>query len=138
MLPISWYSTTMSASGAVERVGAAAAVAVRVLLDPTPAAVQSVAGEPDDVEGVQHRRRLGQLVAGGGLEAGEPVHRDPLQAVPPGPGGPGEPGWERLLGAALDHRQQPRRAGPVPDRGQVDDDGDEPVTRRVCSHTCSS
>ena len=50
------------AAGAVERVGAAAAVAVQVLLDPTPAAVQSVAGEPDDVEGVHHRRRLGQLV----------------------------------------------------------------------------
>ena len=40
--------------GAVERVGAAVAVAVQVLLDPTPAAVQSVAGDPDDVEGAQH------------------------------------------------------------------------------------
>ena len=74
------------AAGAVERVVLAAAVAVQVLLDPTPAAVQRVAGEADDVEGVHHRRRLGQLFGGGGLESGEPVHRDDLQAVAPGLG----------------------------------------------------
>ena len=36
----------------------------------------------------------------------------------------GEPGLERLLGAALDHVQQPGRAGAVADRGEVDDHGD--------------
>ena len=39
-------------------------------------------------------------------------------------GAVGEPGLERLLGAALDHVQQPRRAGAVADRGEVDDHGD--------------
>ena len=47
------------APGPVQRVGPAAAVAVQVLLDPTPAAVQSVTGEPHDVEGVQDRRPPG-------------------------------------------------------------------------------
>jgi hypothetical protein len=35
-----------------------------------------------------------------------------------------EPGLERLLGAALDHVQQPCRAGPLADAGQVDHHGD--------------
>src|SRR3954453_11597879 len=77
-------------------------------------------------------------LAGGGLEAGEPVHRDHLQAVPPGPGAPGEPGLERLLGAALDHRQQPRRAGPVPDRVKSMTTVMNLSPRRVCRYTCSS
>jgi hypothetical protein len=33
-------------------------------------------------------------------------------------------GLERLLAAAFNHVQQPCRASPVPDAGQVDDDGD--------------
>jgi len=36
-------------------------------------------------------------------------------------------GLERLLGAAFDHVQQPGRPGPVPDSGEIDDDGDELV-----------
>ena len=87
-----------------------------VLLDPAAAPVQRVAGQADDVEGVHHRDRVGQLLGGGGLEAGEPVHRDDLDAVAPGLVAVGEPGLERLLGAALDHVQQPGRAGAVADR----------------------
>ena len=44
--------------------------------------------------------------------------------VAPGLRALGEPGLERLLGAALDHVQQPGRAGAVADRGEVDDHGD--------------
>jgi hypothetical protein len=35
-----------------------------------------------------------------------------------------EPGLEHRFGAAGDHVQQPCRSGPVPGRGEVDDDGD--------------
>ena len=109
---------------AVERVARAAAVAVEVLLDPAAAPVQGVAGQAHDVEGVHHRDRVGQLLGGGGLEPGEPVHRDDLHPVAPGLRTVGEPRLERLLGAALDHVQQPGRAGAVTDRGEVDDHGD--------------
>ena len=81
-------------------------------------------GQPDDVERVHDRDRLGQVFGGGGLEAGEPVHRDDLDGVAPRLGAFGKPGLERLLGPSLDHVQQPCRAGPVPDPSQVDDDGD--------------
>ena len=98
-------------------------MAVEVLLDAAPAPVERVAGEADHVERVHHRDRVGQLLGGGGLEPGEAVHRDHLELVAPGLGALGEPGLEHLFRAALDHVQQPRRAGAVTDRGQVDDHG---------------
>ena len=49
---------------------------------------------------------VGQLLARGGLEAAEAVHRDDLQALAPGLWAGSEPGLERLLGAAFDHVQQ--------------------------------
>ena len=67
-------------------------------------------------------------MAGGGLEAGEPVHRDHLQAVPPGPGRPasglGTPAGKRPSTIASS------RDGPVRSRTGVKSvaDGDEPVT----------
>jgi len=76
------------------------------------------------VERVHHRDRVGELFGGGSLKAGEPVHRDNLHAITPGLRAPGEPALERLLGAALDHIQQPRRAGAAADRRQVNDHGD--------------
>ena len=47
------------AAGGVERVAGATAVAVGALLDSSPAAVQGVAGEADDVEGIHHGGRVG-------------------------------------------------------------------------------
>jgi len=47
----------------VERVAGAAAVPEGVLLDPAADLVHGLGGELDDVERVQHRDRLGQLVA---------------------------------------------------------------------------
>jgi len=66
---------------AVERIVLAAAVPVGVLLDASAALVQRVAGQTDDVEGIHDRDSVGQLFAGGGLEPGEPVHRDDLHAA---------------------------------------------------------
>ena len=109
------------APGRVERIAGAAAVAVEVLLDAASAVVERVAGETDDVERVHHRDGVGELLGGGGLEPGEPVHRDDLDHVAPRLRAVGEPGLEHLLGTALDHVQQPGRAGAVADRGEVDD-----------------
>ena len=49
------------AAGGVQRVTGPASVSVKVLLDPAAALVEGVAGEADDVEGVHHRDRVGQL-----------------------------------------------------------------------------
>jgi hypothetical protein len=95
-----------------------------LLLDPSAAVVQGVSGQADDVEGIHDRGRCRDLLCGGGLEAGEPVHRDDLDGVAPGLVATGEPGLEDLLGAALDHVEQAGWASAVPDRGEVDDDGD--------------
>ena len=100
--------------------------------------VQGVPGEADDVERVHDSDRGREFLGRCGLESGEPVHRDHFDGASPHLGSVGEPGLERRLGAALDHVQQPCWAGPVPDRGEVDDDGDELSPLRVCRHTCSS
>jgi hypothetical protein len=47
------------AAGGVERVAGAAAVTAGVLLDAPSALVEGVTGEPDDVERVHHRDRVG-------------------------------------------------------------------------------
>ncbi|TDO56678.1 hypothetical protein EV651_11265 [Kribbella sp. VKM Ac-2571] len=107
--------------GRVERVAFAATVAVDDLLDPAAALIERVAGQVHDVEGVHDRDRVGQFLGGGGLEPGEPVHRDHLHRQAPGLGAVGEPGLEGLLGAALDHVEQPGRTGAVADASEVDD-----------------
>ncbi len=112
----------------VERVAGAAAVPAGVLLDPAAALVERVGSEADDVERVHHGDCLGQLLAGGGLEAGEAVHRDDLDPGPPGLVAGGEPVREHGFGAALDHVQQPGGSAPVADGGEVDDHGDVLVT----------
>ena len=61
---------------------------------------------------------------GGGLEAGEAVHRDHVHGVAPGLVAVGEPVLERLLGAALDHVEQPGGTGAITDGGEIDDHGD--------------
>lgn len=71
-------------TGAVERVAGVATVPEGVLLDPLPGPVQRVAGEADNAEGIHDWCRVGKLFRGGGLEAGEPVHRDHVEgrAIP--------------------------------------------------------
>jgi hypothetical protein len=84
------------------------------LLDPATALIQRIPGEAHQVKRVHHRHGVGQFLGGGGLEAGEPVHRDHLDRLAPGLVAIGQPGLERLLRAAFDHVQQP--CGPVPSR----------------------
>jgi len=109
---------------AVERIVLAAAVPMGVLLDSPAALVEGVAGQADDVEGVHHRHGRGQLLGGGGLEPGEPVHRHDLDPRAPGLRTRGKPLLERLFRAALNHVQQPGWSTATTDRGEVDDDGD--------------
>ena len=99
----------------------AAAVPVKSVLDTASALAQGVAGQPDDVEGIHHRDRVGEFLGGRGLESGEPVHRDDLHGVAPGLRPLAQPLLEHLLRTALDHVQQPGWAGAVTDAGQVDD-----------------
>jgi len=106
----------------IERVALAAAVPTGGLLHAAAALVQSIAAQAHAVERVHHRDRVGQLLVGGGLETGEPVHRNHLDAVAPGRVSLTKPGLEHLLRSALDHIQQPRWTRAVPDRRQVDGD----------------
>jgi hypothetical protein len=59
------------------------------------------------------------------------VHCDHLEPVAPGLRLGGEPGLEDLLGAALDHVEQPGRAAAVTDRGEVHDHRHEPVRQEA-------
>jgi hypothetical protein len=94
---------------------------MQVLLHPSPALLQGVTGETDDVERVHHSDRLGELISCGGLEPGEAVQGHDLDPLTPRLGAGGEPGREDRLGAALDHVEQPCRAGLAGDGGEVDD-----------------
>jgi hypothetical protein len=76
----------------VQRVALAATVAVESSLGPTTASVQGIACEADDVEGVHHRDRVRKFLGGGGLKAGEPVHRNDRDRVTLGPGDVRQPG----------------------------------------------
>ena len=107
------------AADPVERVAGVTAVPECVLLDALPGPVERVAGQADDVERVHHRDRVGELFGRGGLEPGEPVHRDHLDPARPLRRPGGEPLLEHLLRAALDHVQQPGRAGARADAGPV-------------------
>ena len=114
-------------AGRVEGFALAAAVPVQVLLDPAPAPVQAVTGQADDVEGVHDRDVVGQLLGGGGLEPGEPVHGDNLHPSRQASGRLGQPGLNTCLERPSTMSNSRDGPGPVADRGEVDDDRDELV-----------
>ena len=64
----------------IERVVTAAAVAVDLLLDPTPDVVDDLGGELDDVEGVQDRAGVFELVIDGVFVPVERVQRGDLDS----------------------------------------------------------
>lgn len=106
-----------------------------VELDASAALVERVTGQPHDMERIHHRDRVRELLGGGGLEPGEPVHRHNLDRVAPGLFSFAQPCLEGLFRAALDHVQQPRRTSAVADAGQVDDHGHVLVpSPRVAPH----
>ena len=93
-------------------------------LDPAPAFIEGVAGQPDHMEGIHHRRCIGQLFSGGGLETGKSVHGNDFHSVTPVLWPLSQPLLERFLGPPFDHVEQPCRAGALAYRRQVDDDSD--------------
>ena len=90
----------------VERVALASAVSVQFLLDSAAALIESVPGQPDDVEGIHNRDGVRQLLGGGGLEAREPIHGHDLDPIAPSLVPLGQPVLERLLRPTFDHVQQ--------------------------------
>ena len=90
------------------------------------------------MERIHHGHGVGELFSGGGLEAGEPVHRDDLDPLRPVRRARGEPLLEHLLRAALDHVQQPCRPRLLTHgvRSMITVTYLSP--RRVCRQTCSS
>lgn len=99
-----------------------------VLLDPLAGHSQLVGSQMHDVEGVHHLPGLRQLLGGGRMVAGEPIHGHDFHPVAEGllPGG--KPATQRLSGPSRDHVQQSRWPGAVHVRGQIDDDGDKAGT----------
>ncbi len=116
------------AADPVERVPGVTAVPESVLLNPLPGPVQGVTGEPDDMERIHHRDRVGEFLGRGGLEPTEPIHRDHFDLLRPllGPGG--EPLLEHRLRPTLDHVQQPCGTCLVAGGREVDDHGHVLVT----------
>lgn len=60
------------------------------------------------MKGLHDRDGTEEFLGGGGLEAGEAVHRNDVDSVPPDVIPFGEPPLERLLLSGLDHVQQLR------------------------------
>ena len=104
----------------VERVGLAAAVAVDVLLDPAPDFVDGGRAEFDDVERVEDRDRVLELVVDGVLVAVERVQGGDLDGAAERVAAGVEPGLVGLPGPARDQVQQPRVEVSVLVTGQVD------------------
>jgi hypothetical protein len=92
-------------------------VAVDGELDPASVLVERVAGQADDVEGIQDRDRVHDFLGGSGLETGEPVLRGGLDAVTP------RLVWSesQVLNACFERAStmSGSRAGPVPSRTGV-------------------
>ena len=68
-------------------------------------------GPPDRIRGIPQRNRGGKFLRRSALEAGEHVHRNDFNPVPPVWGALLQPSREGLFRAALGPAQQARRAG---------------------------
>ena len=76
------------------------------------------------MEGIHDRPRVWEFFSGCAFEPGESIHRDDLNALAPGVGLGGQPGFEDLLGSARDHVQEPGGTATVTYGSDVQDDGD--------------
>jgi len=108
----------------VERVGLAAAVAVDVLLDPAADLVECGCAEFDDVEGVQHRDGVGELVVDGVLVAMERVQGGDLNPLAERVAAVSKPRLVGLTRAARDQVQQPDPEVSVLVTGEIDHAGE--------------
>ena len=97
---------------------------VEFLLNASAALIESITGQAHDMEGIHDRPRAGEFFSGCAFEPGESIHRDDLNALAPGVGLGGQPGFENPLGSARDHVQEPGGTATVSYRSDVQDDGD--------------
>jgi hypothetical protein len=97
---------------------------VKFLPGAPAALIESVTGKAHNVEGIHDRPRTGEFFGGGALEPGESIHCDDLDALAPGVGLGGQPGFEDPLGSARDHVQEPGGTAAVSYGSYVQDDGD--------------
>lgn len=74
-----------------------------LLLNASTTLIESIPGEVYDVEGIHGCPCIGEFFGGGALKPGESIHRDDLDALTPGVGLGGQPGFEDPLGATRDH-----------------------------------
>lgn len=86
------------------------------VLDLPSAPVERLPSQTNHAEGIDHRSGVRQVLIRGGLEAGEPVHRDDLDAVAPVLLTVAQPCLKRLLGAAFGHAWQPGGVGAIPEQ----------------------
>src|SRR5690606_7739385 len=84
-----------------------------------------VGGQVHHVERVHDRPCCRQSVGGGGVVAGEPVHRHDLDSAAEVRVLGAQPVGEHRDGSAGHHVEQAGWAGAVDDRSQIDDDGHE-------------
>lgn len=106
-------------AGLVQGIRGTPAPMVELLPDAPKTLIESVPGQVHGVEGVHDRPRAGEFFGGGALETGESIDRDDLNALTPGAGLGGQPGFEDPLGAAWDHVQEPGRAAAIADGRHV-------------------
>ena len=101
-----------------------------------PAAlIESITGKAHDMEGIHDLSRAGEFFSGSALNAGESIHHYDLNALAPGVGLGGQPGFEDPLGSARNHIQEPGGTTTVSYGSDVQDDGDVPVPiRGVAPH----
>ena len=111
-------------AGLVQGVRGAPAPVVKFLLNAPATLIESITGQAHNMEGIHDRPRVGEFFSGGAFEPGESIHRDDLNALAPGVGLGGQPGFEDPLGSARDHVQEPGGAAAFSDGCQVQDDGD--------------
>ena len=108
---------------------------VEFLLDAPAALIESITGKAHDMEGLHDRPRTGEFFGGYAFESGESIHRDDLNALTPGVGLGGQPGFEDPLGSARDHVQKPRGTTAIVDERHVQDDGNDSCPRKACDAT---
>ena len=86
---------------------------VKFLPGAPAALIESITGKAHDVEGIHDRGCVWEFFSGGAFEPGESIHRDDLDALAPGVGLGGQPGFEDPLGSAgtmSKSREGPRRS----------------------------
>ncbi len=111
----------------VQEVCLPAPVSMDLLLQALPAGSEFLPCELDDVEGIHHRHRVRQLIRGGGVVTGEPVHRDDPDPGTKCLGAFLQPRGHDFRGTSRFHIQQTGSTGPVDQWGQVDEDRRERV-----------